>query len=439
MKRAFAVGGALLLGAALALGGGSAYSGARAERTAQDSVQTLSSLLARTGVAHIEDQRYQRGLLSSSEDFTLVLDGPRGQPMRVTVHNTIRHGPLPGFAAVGQAIVETELRWPPEIQRQLDRAFAGKAPRIRTLVGLDGAATTQIDVPAGSLSEGGDTLRWQALSARIHVAGQTSQVFLSWPGLTMQGGPGSGEPGQVTLGRLTLEGSQQGAGQGKSRLHLERAEFGEGQDRVALEGFTVSAETRRSGGFQDGTLGYAADAFSVGGQSVRDAALTLAARHLDAAALDRLAQALNSSRDAAGGLDEAKLQALEGQLMEDLGALLRGGPVLAVEQLSLTLPGGPVQASARLSLDDPQGIDLAALKRDGAEAALATLLPRLHLKASVQGSRAALSPLLDSTQTPVDALIQQGLLRAAGGTLSSDLEFAAGRLSVNGQDIPLDR
>ena len=426
MRRSLWIGGGVVLALGLGMAGTTAYSGARAQQVAQGEVRALRGGLAATPYARVIEDRYQRGLFESTEDLTLGL-GPRGaDELRVTVHNRILHGPLPGLRGMGQAIVETELRWPPEIQRRLDAAFGGKQPTIRTVVGLDGASTTALHVPAGRVQQDGGTLTFAALDGTYRQAGGRSDLRLAWPDLRV-----SADGDDLHLSGLRLSASSLGPAGGHSRLTVETLEIG-GASPVTVRGLSASADTSQRGNALDFSLRYALREAQADGQSLGASTVTLALRHLDRPSLEAL-----------GGL-QGRLQgqrdpeALWPEVAPALEGLLRGAPELAVEDLALDLPQGQLTASARLSLDDPQTIRLPRdLTEGAAEAFPAALLTHLHLRAHLEAD-ATLAQSFAGGLEELQDLQDQGFLRRDGDTLKGDAEFTRGQLTVNGKPVPLD-
>lgn len=184
-----------------AMAGATAVFSSRTQGITEDFTGRLVSGINASGVARVEKPVYRRGFTSSTQTMTVVLGSDaRSGPVVLFVTNQIRHGPFPGLQGVGQATVDTQIRFAdPGVQAQIDRAFAGKKPVIHTVVGLNGGTDTRIEVPGGSVTEDGGTVTWQALNGKVRVNGLATASSLVWPGLTLRAPDGRAEISGVSL------------------------------------------------------------------------------------------------------------------------------------------------------------------------------------------------------------------------------------------------
>ncbi|MDB5044510.1 MAG: hypothetical protein JWQ08_560 [Deinococcus sp.] len=439
------VAGLAVLGA---LAGATAYTGARTHDTTEQAVQGMEAALEASGVAHIENSRYQRGLTNSAQTMTVVLgDGKNGEkPLRLRVTNRIQHGPLPGLKAVGQALITTEVRFEDAaLQARMTRALGGKQPTIRTVVGLGGMATTDLNIPAGTLTEAGDTVKWQPLTAQTMVSGLTSRVNLNWPGLTIAGETAA------TLGNITVtsETTRQSKddllGVGNTAAAVESLTVSSGAAPVTVRQIRLGSEGRLNGGAHyDGRLTYDIGQLEGAGQTYKDVQIHLAARHLAIEPLRRLGRLFNDLQAAqrgSTGNTPNLTAAQEQQLQTDLLALLKEDPRLVIDRLSVATDSGPVVLTGQVNLTglgQLSGEELTALQQMPILA-----LSRVDAQAKVQASEPALTSLLNSfgqgsplsDPAALNQLVEAGLVNRTGKTLTADLRFKDGRSTLNGQAL----
>ncbi len=124
---------------------------AKREQTVRDQFPGTVTLISR---------HYQRGVFGATEDLTYGVGTPTlsalgpitGIPdlsaLRITVRNTIHHGPLPQFRSIGLATVSTDVTLPPQLSAKL-RQLLGGAPafQIHSRLGWLGGTTTVIESP----------------------------------------------------------------------------------------------------------------------------------------------------------------------------------------------------------------------------------------------------------------------------------------------------
>ncbi len=170
------------------------YMGQRAQSRYQEAVQDLRQWL---GEEALVSQSYERGFWTSHAHLVLQWKPPAdedadqaaapGQPVRLTVDSTVRHGPLAG-ARLAAAVVETRFGLDGLSERARTLLQKTQAPTITTVHHLGGSSDVALLVPAGELQEGENQVRWEALrydvavnSDRTHLSGE-----MAWPGLNLR-------------------------------------------------------------------------------------------------------------------------------------------------------------------------------------------------------------------------------------------------------------
>ena len=112
--RGLLIGGVTALLLVGAWAGSTVYSAGQAETVSTRLSGTIDAALKSNNLGKVERHTFARGLTSSTDDIYLVLgdaSGPTNGPMRLHLRNRIQHGPLLGFSAMGQAVVDTEIIW----------------------------------------------------------------------------------------------------------------------------------------------------------------------------------------------------------------------------------------------------------------------------------------------------------------------------------------
>lgn len=446
---ALAVGAVLIAGA---YAGATAVFSSRAQGVTQDFGRTLMGQVNASGVATLRETGYRRGLTDSTQTLTLTLkqtEADGGEPLTVLITNHIKHGPLPGFQGVGQAMVDTTFRFADaRTQAGFEKLFPGEQPAIHTLVGLAGNTESRVSVPQGQTTQDGQTVAWKALDGTVRVGGQRVSTDMQWPGLTSAGPEGRADFGGFRLAGTTLRsGPDDRLGTGDMTFTADRISFsGEGQE-ASLSGLKVASQTSQSGGFYDSVLKYSVAGIKVAGADLKNVQLDLGLRHLDRAALQRLVTVAGQVQSdlkadpAAEAAGTPELGAAQTRELEEAGlALLKGGPRITLDRLSLTQPGGDIVVTGEASA--PRLTDLSAEDLQTMTAAPTALLGLLDLRLQARAPRPALEELAslgggeggDLSRT-LQGLVNGGYIREAGDELSTELKLAGGRLTLNGQAL----
>ncbi|MBZ9753110.1 YdgA family protein [Deinococcus sp. HMF7604] len=433
--------GALLLAGTYA--GATALFSSRAQTLTRDLTAGLQLSAQASGAAKVEQLSYQRGLTRSTQTMRVTLTDAAA-PVNLLVTNEIQHGPLPGFQAAGQAVIHTTVRFEdPKIQAGYERAFPADKPKLLTRIALNGDTTSDLGVPAGTVTEEGTNLTWQALKGQVEVRGLQTRANLTWPGLQMSGPDGSGQVGNVTLtSDLRRSGPEDRLGTGSSTLKLAQVRLGDGSEQINVQDVAVTAQSALKGEHYDVAMNYDIGRAEGAGQSYGGVQLHLGVGHLAQAPLHRLLVLLDETRKTTGVASAAgDLKSLtpeqEKQAGADLLALVKDKPVLTLDRLSLKGEGGEVLLTGSAALPGAAALsdtDLKALLEEPTGA-----LGMLDVQANLQGSEAAMRGLLGTfgrgLEDNLDAFIEAGYLKRSGDTLSLALRLNQGEPTLNGQSM----
>ncbi len=460
--RGLLIGGVTALLLAGAWAGSTVYSAGQAETVSTRLSGTIDAALKGNNLGRVERHTFARGLTSSTDDIYLVL-GDKSGPMKLHLRNRIQHGPLPGLSSVGQAIVETEIVWDDAgVQAAVDKAFGGKKPTLRTVIGLGGNADSALSVPAGSYeSEKGagnqGKAMWQALSGRFQTSSEGRGIngTLTWPGGSVSGAQGAAELKDL---RYTTDQQPYLAklSQGKSSFTVASVTLPQGvgrMDTLNVTTITAPSGTNLGGTSMQSRTQATVASLDASGQKFSDLNLVLSASRLSSAALEDLIgltqtpeyKALTSQ--ATGKTDDAALKRLLADLTPILQKLLAGNPELRIDKVSAQTPQGRLQFALGAQVVNGDKIDLKALLGQDAlsagasNPALLGLLGNLKLSADIEGQEAVIAGLLGSSGNDtaasiaqsIDPMVQQGMITRTGDILKTHLEFSQGGATINGK------
>ncbi|MDR2451278.1 MAG: YdgA family protein [Candidatus Accumulibacter sp.] len=414
---------------------------------------------------------YERGLLSARD--TIVVDIPAaafrpappagkeseqavpasGQPLRVTLRTSVRHGPLPGFGAPAVATASTVVEFDEAVAEKVKEAFGGKpAVEIRSSYDFDGGGRSAITSPPFTIAVPG-----RVEGSRINLSGDGLDFAIEFSrGLaqySLRGGAprleGVGADGaRFTLSGLSVDGAQQRLFPDEPLLHTGVQKLsivgleidpGPGRERpkLALKDFTYDAEVSASGEHIDVIARFGAAGLVIDEQDYGPAAYDFSMKHLHARKFAVICRDLMDLHAKAGMLRdrERTLRALV-PLLSNLGALLLENPVLSIDRIAFRTPEGEAAASASVRLPDVGAEDLMRpwllIGKIDAEADLAlpvTLVKTLALAGDERRKRA------ETVDGAIADFVGKGYVAIDGGLLRSRLAFRDGSLTANDRQV----
>lgn len=413
---------------------------------------------------------------------------PPAEPLLVTLKQTIRHGPLPGFGPPAAAAVHTE--WLVNGQPLADRpglALEGALPVLSLRYGFTGDSTLSIEGAAATLrvtgKQGVVTLAWPVLSAQGRFEADSSAVRyeLDMPELQVEFAGVEAPPFRLKLGQVSLAADHRYPipGQffvysGSDRVTLASLSASQGGKSLfeALD-FAASAESQIDAGLVASTAKVSLGALTTGAQQLGPFQYDSTLARLDAAAYGALMTKIITN-DLGSCPTTEQTMAFASSLGEQLPALLKAGPEFHIARLSVgylgseavltgrvVLPPAPaeafenpaaligqISANATLSVADALLQNL-VVKSMGEK--MAGQMAAESLAASGQPSAAPSEPpeptpeqrqrAVGIAQTRVAEQLEQALaknwiVRGKAG-IESRVEFSAGQLLLNGQPLDL--
>ncbi len=406
-------------------------------RLQQNEQQALDSASYLTLVS----RHYRRGIFGSTEDVTYGIGGSMAQDPRaaillsvltLTVHNTIEHGPLPGFrTTVALATIDSQLRPPAALQQFLEAILHGQ-PLLHAHVIVhwsgDGEAVFDSTDFHYRLPDGSH-IAWYGISGTGRGTSSMSHwsAQITAPGLMLDG-----PQGRFELRDLTFNGDMQRALDtfyvGRTDMRLSsvtaRAENG---TAFSIQGIRLQSESSVNLGYLDQHVSLSADRLDVAQLSLSRVGYVMNLSHLHA---DSLAALIAALRDAQRDLGSGRAQMT---IFSRYGlALAAHEPVLNIERIGFAAPEGEFRVSAKLAIP---GLSQQELQ---GPAAMAALMMHLDVTADLRIDAPLLDKLLqvsgkrDLVSTQLNQFERQGYLRRDGSAFTTSLAYHAGALTING-------
>jgi uncharacterized protein YdgA (DUF945 family) len=388
------------------------------------------------------------------------------KPLRITIRDTIHHGPIAG-GTLAAATIDSELVLDIKAQAEAEKLF-GKAKPLTafTKVNFDGSYAIDMAVaPAKLVEEGKGELAWQGAQAHIEVnAARTKARYdMTMPGLDFND-PAKGV--QMKMGKLTAKADMDNSAgwflaTGKTEGRLEAFELSAtkglagGADadapagahkpvKVLLQNIDLTGEAS----IKDGL--YASDASlkgqgKIGETSIDKFEMASGARRIHAAGYKKLADAYLQSSAAAGcgkssKATQAAMKALADQLAPDLKAMAKYSPEFGLDKMVVEIGGkrGEVSYTAGMvgvTDEDLQAPGMALLLKRGVLKANARLPVQWLEQIAATGAESGQTPPPDKVAGLVEQGEQLGFVKRDGEHVTGQIEFSEGSLKVNGTPL----
>ncbi|ASN83367.1 DUF945 family protein [Deinococcus ficus] len=419
---------ALIATAALLLGGAglAVVAGQQTQRDVQAQLGRTQKALNDSGIAKMESGPFQGNALGGTQVTKITLMPTSADPLEVTLTSRVYNGPFPQGKAFGAATVVTDVSFPPEIQKPLDKAFGGQKIQLRTLVKFGGNSVTTYHVPAGQFTDDGMKASWKAASGTVSTLGEKITGSGQWPGLTMEG-----EGNLVTVGaaRWTMSGDNASDGLGNARSSMTLGNVAatmDGKPVFAMGPLTVESDVKSDAKLVTSSVKYHLAKATFQDTTLDNVQLNLSFKNLDRKALTQLSSLDTDAKD------------FDPQAMEPiLKALMAASPTLSLDRLSVGSGKDEVVITGAAALKASPDTDWSM-----ALLAPATLMSAVKVNAHAEGERQAVerlaalfAPDADTVTTMLDMATEQGMLVQKGTRLVSDVQFDDQGVKVNGQTM----
>ena len=454
-NRALIAGGAGVALLAVVVVAGAAVTGSQAKKALQAAPEAWP-------MVKVVDQTYNQGLFSSTQTLTLQFGcaaaGPAASaPPTVMLRQRVEHGPLPGFASIGAAVIHTELVLPDSARKTATELFGDKPPlSARTTVGFGGATHSLITMPAFELKgPKGEQFVFKGLQANVRNSGSALHYEMSMPGLDITGQDDKGAAAQMKLAGLRAQGEASGTGSpwirpGKGEAEIASLAFSAvspasaGVPPVAftLNQLKLVSDTTLAQDLLSGTTRITGQG-TVGSVKLDKIELQGSVKRLHAPTYEKLVKRLVDGGGACDPQVAAAPQLLMSQLQQDLASLLPFGPEYALDKLLLEIDGKRGELSYSVGVAGVTAAELQAplpalLMSKGRIKGQAKL-PVVWIEQTLAnfGGPPQKDPAAQAEMTNLmlAKLTGEGYAVRDGEMLSSQLSFENGVLLVNGKPL----
>ena len=427
---------------------------------------------------------YHRGLFSSQSVTRIQFVMPEGSPSTgadpsFSIRQDIYHGPLP---LAGRGVADVPMQWAGSVvravlepdssawTRELAKVYGNQPPVVAiSKIGFDGASDTRITMPPLTLNNVDEvqSLKFSGLQGQFQVAPKATAVQGNMTVASLEAvgkpvaaseGQAASSAGQVNLRDLSLKVNQrQGAFDllfGESSFKISELSVKDQNTGAPLliNDLSINASLVPQGAQQVAAEMSIKAGKVTADQQSGEGSFKLTLRNLDGATVVQLQQW--QEKFAANPNDPTMFE----ELLKLMKTLLNGKPELLIDSQA-KLAQGDWRGQLTLNFQslgevnpllDPSGL-MKALEKGAAEVAVSKPLVEALLISSAKET--ALAQAQKEGSAADDATIQNlaaqqvaqqlqglmatGFVKLDGDTYQSTAKFENGKLSVNGQDIPL--
>lgn len=416
---------------------------------------------------------YERGWFSSTAKLELGLapeqaaavaanDRVRSaEPVRVTVAVALAHGPIALGEGVHFGWSRFVARLDPDDERNRTLAEELGVPHLfefRGRTSYAGTVAFDADMPPIDVSEPDREIAFSGASLEGSLAGRNLAWALEAESLRVAEPSGRlVAHGITSRGDLEIRSHALAVGSAALGVMGLQATAPFGAPLLELTALTVEASTAidASGELLAGTVTYVIGELKAGETQLADATLGIQMANVDVAAIEAYQEALRRSVTANPTDPAAELQT---QLEPAVKHALTRSPSLSLEPIRLRWRGEPFEGSlsldvngaalppaARFDLTDPftlldaVGARAEATLSKALAQDLATEIIRAQLAMMGGGMNPAQAEYMAEAQAGLMlvTLSSQGYLTDDGSSYSTELRFADGLLTINGNPLPL--
>jgi uncharacterized protein YdgA (DUF945 family) len=405
---------------------------------------------------------------AGAKKTALIANAPTAAaPPHLTLRHHIAHGPVPGFAALGLARIDTEIVIPDEARTKLRDSVGTDQPlKIVTLLGYAGGGTTTVESPAFTYNATGEAGRveWRGIQGRVNF----SRGMNSSDGeITFLGMSASGSKQEIAaMGPIRLAFDLKRVFKvlytGKMSFTMDRLAVSsplQANSSVEMNGLRYDVETSAASDFIDTVAKIGLDSVSAMTFKASDIHYDFSLRHLHGPTYAELTEKLREVYAATLSGDMKDPSRIFEPLKQYGTILLEHNPEFVIDRIGLAMPEGTAQISGTMSLPGFTRNDLATspmalltkldasvdfavdeglLNRNWSSPTPAAMTP-------TEGGPDASSPVateepaapsrLQAMQSQMAMFEQQGYVVRQGSRLTSHLVFRKGALTVNGKPM----
>jgi uncharacterized protein YdgA (DUF945 family) len=399
----------------------------------------------------VVENKWTSGWLHSEHSTTFELVLPqqllaaipagRGKPIRVSLRDDMRHGPILGSAGIGLARLDSRLVLSEEISKMLTEVLGPEAAvQVVTKMAFFGGTTTTVSgkgrsIPLNKLTPnaGDGAIAWDDFKLVVGIGPHfdTYDMDGRLPRIEVKDGK-AGE--QLLVSDITVKG---GGKRVVGELYGGDATFGigkfsftaGGQPRVQINGMKYQFDSSKKDDFFEYAARFGAgevqskDLEAIGIQ-LKEAHFDLAVHHLHTDTLQKLmADLREANAKVYQGLADSGSAVMK-PLQEHGLELIKHDPELVVERIGIATPQGDAWIKGTVKLE---GVTDADVSGDYTQ-----LLQKLAADFNIEVAQALADKIPDSEKWVMSG-IEQGLLKREGDKLISHIEYRKGALLVNGK------
>lgn len=371
------------------------------------------------------------------------------KPIQIRVINHIKHGPVPGIFGIAAGKVDTELVLDPEVLAEIKKVFGEKKfLEITTILNYSGGGTLKLSSPAFTTTTTGMSqtkIDWKGVKMEVGFDEDYNKlsVEMTAPGLD---GADTNGAANFKMGEIKLKGDAQRVIPGgmifvgKTKANIAAIDF----STKAGEGFNVKDVTLESDSTHKNDLLEMGLKFGVANIKVKDVELNnfhydYSVKNIHAPTLNKLA--IEFSAVSKSGDPSAQLMAFQGIWQKYAMEFLKYDPSIALDRLSISGKGGEFKTSAKVKLPGVTEADFGNMNilMNKVEADMDVSLADPLIEEVInltQKDPNARSMMLSGAKASIGAMEGQGYILRKDKTLSSQIVWKNGKLTINGKPYP---
>ena len=435
----------------------------------------VRAMMAAQPYLNIVNESYERGLFGASETTTIEIPAaffqPVGteteeapaekqdadRPLRITIRTAIKHGPLPGFAALAAGSETSTIEFDEPLRAKIAEAFGSEQPfDIRTTYDFQGGGRSTFAskpfklVLPGETPESNETFSGEATElvmefsrglADYTVRGTVPGFALSeanGSSLAVKGMAFDSQLKRVFADEPLLYAGSQKVTVAEISVTPGAAEQAELKQKAALKELAYDVQMPVTGDFMDVIAKLGVNAVQVGEQNYGPANYDFSLKHLHGRKLVTLSRgitALYAKPEVFA--DQAQLLQAMAPLAAPLFDLLADGPVFSIDRIAFRTTDGEASFNASVKLTDPKPDDfsnpLMLLAKLDAGAAVVLPTALVDTLIGIGKSEEEVPFAQQSAANTLEQFKQQGYITVENNLLKSSVTFKNGQLQVNGK------
>ncbi|WP_423935998.1 YdgA family protein [Comamonas sp. 23] len=400
----------------------------------------------------VQVQDYQKGIFSSTAQTLWTVDTGE-EKLQFTALHAISHGPLP-IAHLAEIVSTFAIN--PDAPPEWVVAFKDKAPLVwKSKVGWSKNTQNEVTSPAFNGEFGADKLAFGGFKSDFEMSSDFSRIKgdASMPSLLMQSKPGEEDDGQASemlmSGNIMRFDMHQPTGQefmvGSLQWDLASLKVTpkNGDAPAELAGLKMVADTQLAAEVVNTTINTSVKSFVQKDHKIDDIAVDLGLHNLDAGWLNQFTKESQKI--------QGDPQAMQMLLMQGMQQLLARKPELEVKRISWRTAEGTAEVAASLAYQGDSSKPLnpmmdfkAMLRLDMPKPVLQSLYAGkvretylLENEDAELDEKQLASVVQEDVNARLSGLVQAGLLVENSDRMTSQLQWADGKLQANGK--PLDQ